>query len=86
MLVVAFARGAVLWSESKRRRVVVFSTALREETRRAVVDIRTMLRDGALPPPVDDARCPPCSLVDACVPAALVAASRAVAAPPPDDE
>lgn len=68
--------GAVFSVKSKRRREVAFSEHLRAETRQAIADVRAMLHNGHLPPPVDDARCPPCSLVDACAPSALVAAAR----------
>lgn len=76
MLNTAIPCGAVYSVKSKRRREVLFSEALRGETRQAIHAIRAMLRSGLLPPPVDDARCPNCSLVDACAPAALVAAGQ----------
>ena len=68
--------GAVYSVQSKRRREVAFTEELREAARQTIQEIRAMLKEGKLPPPVDDARCPPCSLVDACVPSALVAAGR----------
>lgn len=86
MLGVPVTRGAVYSIQSKRRREVAFTEKLREATRRAVEEVRAMLIGGALPPPVDDARCPPCSLVEACVPAALVAAALSPGPPPFPDE
>jgi CRISPR-associated exonuclease Cas4 len=86
MLGVPVPRGAVYSIQSKRRRDVAFSAKLREETRRAVEDVRAMLKSGVLPPPVSDARCPPCSLVDACVPATLVAASLRPLEPSSNDD
>ena len=35
-----------------------------------------MLRGSRLPPAVDDARCPNCSLLDACLPALAAAPAR----------
>lgn len=70
------AAGAVYSIQSKRRRDVSFTEELREATRLAIEEVRAMLEEGRLPPPVDDARCPPCSLVDACAPSALVAAAH----------
>lgn len=60
--------GAVYSGTSRQRREVEFTEALRERTLAAVGAIRSMLSSGILPPPVDDARCPNCSLVHACMP------------------
>jgi CRISPR-associated exonuclease Cas4 len=43
-----------------------------EET---VAAIRTMLASGKLPPPVNDARCKECSLIDICQPQAMAPSS-----------
>jgi CRISPR-associated exonuclease Cas4 len=68
--------GAVYSVQSKRRREVVLSDALRRDTEAVIEQVRAMQRSGALPPPVDDARCPNCSLLDACAPSSLLAVSR----------
>lgn len=71
--------GAVFSHRTRRRREVPFDAALRAETEAAVAAVRAMLRTGALPPPVNDRRCPNCSLVDACIPTAGRDAARALA-------
>jgi CRISPR-associated exonuclease Cas4 len=69
-------RGAVYAHSSRRRREVRLDRALREQTEALVAAIRALRRTGRLPPPVNDARCPNCSLIDACVPAAVEGALR----------
>lgn len=65
--------GAIYHHTTKRRRDVLLTSDLRSETVEVIAQVREMQREGRLPPPVNDARCPNCSLVDACAPAALVA-------------
>jgi len=74
MLGVAVVQGWVYSCQSRRRRGVRFTPFLREETERAIAAVRAMRRSGVLPAPVNDARCPNCSLIDACVPSALATA------------
>ena len=80
MLGVPVPRGALYSHQTRRRREIVLSSSLRQETEATIESIRAMLRDGSLPPPVNDRRCPRCSLVDACAPTAISAARRFVAA------
>jgi CRISPR-associated exonuclease Cas4 len=75
MLGVCVAAGAIYSVQTRRRREVVFDERLRAETAECIAQVRAMLRDtGPLPPAVNDKRCPKCSLIDACVPATVVAA------------
>jgi len=67
----AVPRGAVFHHGSRRRRDVRFDVGLRELTEETVREVRRLLVKGAVPPPVADARCPKCSLFDACMPFAL---------------
>ncbi len=67
-------RGAIYHYASRRRREVVFDGDLRSLTEETVRAVRRMLLAGSVPPPVADARCPKCSLFDACMPFALAAA------------
>lgn len=60
--------GAIYSSSSHARREVEFTPLLREKTLEAVEAIREMCGANGLPPPVNDARCPNCSLVVACMP------------------
>lgn len=75
MLGVPVQTGAVYSLQTRRRRDVPMDDALRDETRDAVRQMRAMLRNtGPLPAALNDARCPRCSLLDACVPATVAAA------------
>ena len=60
--------GAIAYHGSKQRREVAFDPALRARTEAAVVAVRAMLNGTRLPAAPDDARCPNCSLLDACLP------------------
>lgn len=79
MLGVTVPQGAVYSHTSRRRRVVELDGALRDETVRIIGEIRSMRGSGLLPAPVNDNRCPRCSLVDACVPGAGRRAAAAAA-------
>ncbi len=60
--------GALYYRRSRRRHPVTFSSALRTETVEIVAEVRALLRSRRLPPPVADARCPRCSLIETCMP------------------
>ena len=60
--------GALYYHRSRRRRVVAFDDALRDEVGRVAEAVRVLLKQQALPPPVADERCPPCSLIETCMP------------------
>lgn len=68
--------GAVFYYGSRRRREVAFAPPLRQAVETAVTNIRKLMRDRKLPPPANDRRCRACSLVDACVPEVLRAATN----------
>jgi CRISPR-associated exonuclease Cas4 len=68
MLGVAVSGGAIYYVGSKRRRAVVFTQEDRETVRAATVAVRAILAGDRLPVAIDDARCPKCSLIDACTP------------------
>ena len=68
MLDTAVPSGAIYSHVERRRYAVSFSGALREQAVALVEEIRMQLRHQLLPKAVDDARCPPCSLVHACLP------------------
>jgi CRISPR-associated exonuclease Cas4 len=73
MLGVSMPLGAVYHHTSKRRREVEFDEGLRLRTRGIIDEVRETQRTGILPPPVNDSRCPNCSLVEVCMPSAVVA-------------
>lgn len=68
MLETSVPEGAIYSHAERRRYRVGFGDELRQDTVRLVGEIRAQLRQQHLPPAVDDARCPPCSLVHACLP------------------
>ncbi len=68
MLGTEVPEGAIYSHAERRRYRVSLNEALRQRTVALVGEIREQLRDQSLPPAVDDARCPPCSLVNACLP------------------
>jgi CRISPR-associated exonuclease Cas4 len=70
-------RGAIYYHSSRRRREVEFTEALQEEVEAATNEIRKMLSEKALPPPVNDKRCRHCSLQESCMPAAIGEKARA---------
>lgn len=60
--------GAIYYRASRRRREVLLDEQLRRAVADAVQAIREMLRRSDLPPPVNDARCRHCSLLESCMP------------------
>ncbi len=71
--------GAIFYHSSRRRREVSFSEALRSQVADVVTHIRPMLHAKTLPPPVNDARCKHCSLIEACMPSVIGEQERASA-------
>ena len=76
MLDAEVPEGAVYSRAERRRYPVRFTGALRRSTEAMVREVRARLRDQRLPPAADDVRCPPCSLVHACLPGVAAAPSR----------
>lgn len=70
------AKGAVYEHSRRSRREVLFTPALREQVRGAVLEIRRILRSDPLPPVVADRRCARCSLLDSCLPRILGSPAR----------
>lgn len=63
--------GAVYSSSSHQRREVELGNELRQRTLAALELVRAMLGEKRLPPPVNDSRCPNCSLVHVCMPSGV---------------
>ncbi len=68
MLGTEVRKGALFYRASKRRQEVVFTLELRAFVEEIVGKVRALLQTAQLPPPVNDARCRDCSLVEACMP------------------
>jgi CRISPR-associated exonuclease Cas4 len=63
--------GALFYASSKRRQVVSITSDLRAQVKEAASAVRSLVASGRLPPPVYDAKCRHCSLIDACQPQAF---------------
>lgn len=64
-------RGAIFHHSSRRRREVEFDQRLRTLVEKTVQTIREMFSLKIIPPPVNDARCKHCSLLESCMPSAI---------------
>ncbi len=80
MMGVSVPRGAIFHHSSHRRREVVFDSALRAQVEETVSAIRQMLASKITPPPVNDARCKHCSLLESCMPEVIGSFSRSIEA------
>lgn len=68
--------GAIYHASSRRRREVHITPAMRQLVVDTTDAIRRLLQSGAMPPPVNDARCHECSLRDLCQPQILAHTAR----------
>ncbi|MEO6967347.1 MAG: CRISPR-associated protein Cas4 [Rhodanobacteraceae bacterium] len=68
--------GAIYHFSSRRRREVAIDAGLRAAVGQATDAVRGLLAAKELPPPVNDARCRHCSLIELCQPKALTAQKR----------
>lgn len=71
MLQVAVPRGAVFHIQTKRRRDVEFTPALRDKTIAAARRLHALIDSGITPPPVLKPQCQGCSLAELCLPRLL---------------
>ncbi len=71
MLGVPVPRGAIFYWETRRRHEVVIDEELRQRTTEVISATRAMLQAQRLPPAPNDARCPNCSLINACLPSVI---------------
>lgn len=76
MLGVEVPRGAVYHHAERRRYEVEFTEDLRIRTLAIAASIRRVLREQSLPPAPNDARCPNCSLLNACLPSVVGETAR----------
>lgn len=76
MLNVTIARGAIFHQSSRHRREVEFTPELRKRVEETVAAIRELLDSGQLPPPINNQRCPECSLKSICLPAVVAEKQR----------
>jgi len=76
MLNVSIERGAIFHKGSMQRREVEFVPALRQQVEETAAAIHTLLGSGHLPPPIDNQRCPECSMKNICLPAVVADKGR----------
>ncbi len=76
MLGVAVPCGAIFHIQSKRRREVTFTPALRALTLATAERLHALLASGITPPPVLKPQCQGCSVYDICLPSALIEGRR----------
>lgn len=62
--------GIVFAGRARRRFEVVVDDDLVNRLQTAIEELRTMLYEAELPPPVNDSRCRKCSLIEGCMPQA----------------
>lgn len=68
--------GAIFHHTSRRRREVHFDNSLRSQVLGIIEDLKLLLSQSTLPPPVNDNRCHDCSLIEACMPHTLDSFAR----------
>jgi CRISPR-associated exonuclease Cas4 len=68
--------GAIYHTGARRRQEVELDASLRQATEDIVAEVRAMLESNRVPPPVNDDRCPPCSLQRVCMPEPMAASER----------
>jgi CRISPR-associated exonuclease Cas4 len=72
MLGIPVPRGAIYHAVSKRRREVDLADPdLRQLVIQTIHATRKLFASQRVPPPVDDARCPDCSLLELCMPSVI---------------
>jgi len=71
--------GVIYHHGSRRRREVELCEKLRADVEKTVVEIRRMLSEKTIPPPVNDNRCRHCSLKGSCMPEVVGEQARAAA-------
>ncbi|MBN2793693.1 MAG: CRISPR-associated protein Cas4 [Desulfuromonadales bacterium] len=76
MLGVTIERGAIFHKGSRCRREVVFSVELRKEVEKTAQAIHALLALGHLPAPINNQRCPECSLKSICMPTVVAEKER----------
>ncbi len=77
MFSVPVPKGALFFHGSRERVEVAFTDDLRRRVETATEAVRKMLSRNEMPPPVNDDRCPNCSLNESCMPS-VVANKRSV--------
>jgi CRISPR-associated exonuclease Cas4 len=76
MLNISIERGAIFHKGSMHRREVTFTQELRKHVEETAAAIQGLLASDHLPPPINNQRCPECSLKESCLPAVVADKAR----------
>ena len=76
MLNICIERGAIFHKGSMHRREVEFTQELKRQVEETAAAIHALLASGHLPPPINNQRCPECSLKESCLPAVVADKAR----------
>lgn len=76
MLNVSIERGAIFHKGSMHRREVEFTQDLRATVEETAAAIHSLLGSGNLPPPINNQRCPECSMKYVCLPTVVADKAR----------
>lgn len=76
MLNISIERGAIFHKGSQHRREVEFTPELRRKVEETASAIHALLATDHLPPPINNQRCPECSLKNICMPAVVAEKER----------
>ncbi len=76
MLSIIIERGAIFHKGSMRRREVEFTEDLRRKVEETATAIHALLDSSVLPLPINNQRCPECSLKDSCLPEVVTEKQR----------
>lgn len=68
MLECTVPAGSIYYASTRKRREILFSAPLRDQTMAAILGLRTLLAAGVTPAPVYGKKCDTCSLFDLCQP------------------
>ena len=76
MFGIAVNRGALFWHGSRKRQEVLITDELRGRLEDLIPALSDLIEKCFVPPPVNDARCPECSLLESCIPAVVAEKQR----------
>ena len=76
MFGVPVVKGALYWHGSRERREIVFTDDMRRQVEEVALQVSEMLEKHFMPSPVNDKRCPECSLKNICLPSVVADKAR----------
>jgi len=72
----AVMAGAIYHTSSHRRQEVQMTSELRQKTIEVIAAVRQQIHNQEVPQPVNDDRCPPCSMQEVCMPDTIASARQ----------